>query len=148
MIPDFEDSGNLPPGVHFASWQEFSNRFGKTAHRRKLLKGLSAALEVLKIVGCRTVYIDGSFVTSKQAPNDYDACWDTENVNIDLLYSAEPLLFNFSHGRMAQKTKYQGELFPATTQESSVRKTFLEFFQIDKETGEPKGIVALDLRRI
>jgi hypothetical protein len=27
-------------------------------------------------------------------------------------------------------------------------KTFLEFFQTDKETGEPKGIVALDLRRL
>jgi hypothetical protein len=27
-------------------------------------------------------------------------------------------------------------------------KTFLEFFQTDKETGAPKGIVALDLRRV
>jgi hypothetical protein len=26
--------------------------------------------------------------------------------------------------------------------------TFLEFFQIDKHSGEAKGIVAIDLRRI
>ena len=40
------------------------------------MAGLRAALESLKSAGCRTVYLNGSFVTSKEAPNDFDACWD------------------------------------------------------------------------
>lgn len=147
MIPDFDDNGNLPPGIHVVSWEEFSNLFGKTVHRRRLLQGLKAALDVLAIAGCRTVYIGGSFVTSKQVPNDFDACWDTEAVDFDLLYSAEPLLFDFTAGRKAQKIKYLGEFFPASSRNSDTGRTFLDFFQIDKETGDPKGIIALDLRR-
>jgi hypothetical protein len=27
-------------------------------------------------------------------------------------------------------------------------RTFLEFFQTDKNSGDPKGIIALDLRRL
>ena len=39
------------------------------------MAGLGAALENLKNAGCGTVYINGSFVTNKVVPNDYDACW-------------------------------------------------------------------------
>ena len=38
------------------------------------------------------------------------------------------------------------ELFPAEM-DAVVGQSFLEFFQTDKTTGEPKGIVRLDLRR-
>ncbi len=30
MIPDFDENGNLPPGVHFCDWSEFKERFGYT----------------------------------------------------------------------------------------------------------------------
>ena len=38
-------------------------------------------------------------------------------------------------------------MFPAQLPNGTSGKTFLEFFQTDKRTGEPKGIIALDLRR-
>ncbi|SRR6266566_8342411 len=148
MIPDFDSYGNLPPGVHWATWQELSSLFGITDHRRRLLRGFKLALDALQTAGCTTVYIDGSFVTSKQVPNDYDACWDTAGVDIQLLYTIEPILFIFSHGRAAQKAKYLGEFFPADSKEHGTGRTFLDFFQIDKETGNQKGIIALDLRRL
>ena len=97
------------------------------------------------MAGCRQVYIDGSFVTEKEFPNDYDACWDITNVRPELL---DPLLLKFDDGRVAQKTKYLGDLFPAQTQESVTGQTFLEFFQVDKETGNSKGIIVLDLRSL
>ncbi len=40
------------------------------------MTGLGAAMENLKTAGCRTVYLDGSFVTSKDIPDDYNACWE------------------------------------------------------------------------
>ena len=144
MIPPFDDSGNLPPGVHEATWDEFADRFGITPQRRALLAGLYSALQVLQSAGCRTVYIDGSFVTNKLVPNDFDACWDIEGVNPDQL---DPVLLTFDDRRAAQKAKYLGELFPAQLTEGGSGGSFLAFFQVDKETGNPKGIVALDLRR-
>lgn len=145
MIPDFDADGNLPPGVHWATWQEFVERFGLSPHRDKLLMGLRSALDVLKAAGCQAVYIDGSFVTTKSVPNDFDACWDIEGVNPDLL---DPILLILKDGRVAQKAKYFGELFPAQFSDGITGLRFLEFFQIDKETGKLKGIIAIDLRRL
>jgi hypothetical protein len=142
MIPPFEASGNLPTGVHTASWQEFATAFGTTPHRRALLVGLQAALEALRAAGCRRVYINGSFVTVKRRPNDFDGCWDMEGVDPDQL---DPVLLTFDRGRAAQKAKYRGELFPAQFTASASGATFLAFFQQDKD-GIPKGIIAIDLQ--
>jgi len=144
MIPPLDANGNLPPGVHTATWKDFVSRFGTTAHRQRLLVGLQAAVDALRLAGCSMVYIDGSFVTAKQVPNDFDACWDIEGVDPTLL---DPILLTFDHGRAAQKAKYLGELFPVQGSEVGSGTTFLEFFQIDKESGTPKGIIAVDLRR-
>ena len=110
MILTLQENGNLPSGIHWAKWEEFETRFGTNPHRRKLLKGLKAAITALRKAGCRIIYIDGSFVTAKELPNDFDGCWSIEGVNADLL---DPVFLDFSDGRAAQKAKYQGELFPA-----------------------------------
>jgi len=57
-----------------------------------------------------------------------------------------PALLDFSRSRAPQKAKFLGELFPADAPEGVTGRTFLEFFQIDKRTGNPKGILAIDLR--
>ena len=104
--------------------------------------GLRAAAEDLKNAGCHTLYINGSFVTSKYVPNDFDACWAEAGVDPTVL---DPALLTFDPGRVTQKAKYLGELFPASAMASGDGFSFLEFFQIDKETGNPKGIVAISL---
>ena len=106
------------------------------------MEGLRAALENLKRAGCRTAYIDGSFVTSKEVPNDFDGCWEEAGVDP---FALDPVLLTFDPGRASQKAKYMGELFPASTIASGDGFSFLEFFQTDKETGRSKGIVAIDL---
>ncbi len=145
MIPPFDAAGNLPPGVHKATWHEVADRFGTGPRRRELLAGLRAALDALRAAGCDKVYLDGSFVTTKPNPNDFDGCWDIAGVDPDLL---DPVLLTFDRGRVAQKTKYQGELFPAQFRQGGTGVTFLELFQLDKETDRAKGIVALDLRTL
>lgn len=142
-IPFFDPEGNLPPGVHWASWKEFEKRFGINPRRKQLLVGLKKAVTALQNAGCRVVFVDGSFVTSKELPGDFDACWSVEGVDPDLL---DPVFLDFSNGRAAQKAKFGGELFPAELVEGASGKPFLEFFQIDKNTGKPKGIVELRLK--
>ena len=116
-------------------------RYGYTPHRLALLAGLKAALDALRIAGCRRVYIDGSFVSAKQVPGDFDGCWEVAGVDPSLL---DPVLLTFDNRRAAQKAKYGGELFLAEAAADPLGTRFLEFFQRDKYTGEPKGIVAID----
>ena len=144
MIPPFDPSGNLPPGIHRASWRQFRARFGQTPHRRRLLRGLEGVIRLLRDAAGKTMYVDGSFVTSAEHPKDWDGCWDMEEVNLERL---DPIFFTFERGRAVQKAESFGEFFPVQMPTGVTGKTFLEFFQTDKETGEPKGIVALDLRR-
>jgi hypothetical protein len=143
MIPRFDTKGNLPRGIHLATWKEFAERFGTNLYRRRLLQGLKKAINSLQLAGCKSIYIDGSFITTKEIPADFDGCWDLEGVDISLL---DPVLLDFDSGRLAQKAKYGGELFPAQFTENGSGKTFLEFFASDKETGDAKGIVAFDLQ--
>jgi len=143
LIPDFDANGNFPPGIHRAAWKEFSKRFGKSEHRKTLLDALATAFKSLAAAGCRSVYVNGSFVTKKQEPGDYDLCWSIDGVAPERL---DPVLLDFSPaGRLAMKAKYRGDLFPAEVPEGASGKAFLDFFQTDKRTGEPKGIVLLDL---
>ena len=99
-------------------------------------------MDNLKSAGCQTVYIDGSFVTGKEVPNDFDACWEEAGVDPTVL---DPVLLTFDPGRLTQKAKYLGELFPASAIADGDGFSFLEFFQTDKETGRPKGIIAIEL---
>ena len=142
MIPEFDPTGNLPPGIHKATWNEIFTRFGVTPWRRELLRGLRAALDALQAAGCQMVYIDGSLVTSKLRPGDFDGCWEEKGIDFAVL---DPVLLDFQQGRMAQKVKFGGELFPASSSADPEDHTFWDFFQIDKNTGRPKGIIALDL---
>jgi hypothetical protein len=146
MIPAFVKArgvpyGILPPGIHRADLDEMAKRFAGTDHRAWLFEGFIAVAEALKVAGCTHIYLDGSFVTAKERPNDYDGCWDPAHVNPRLL---DPVLLDFSNGRAAQKLKYRGEMFISTGL-NGPSTTFLDFFQVEKLTGTLKGIVGLDL---
>lgn len=143
MIPSFTSQGFLPPGIHWAGWNEFADRYDINPWRQRLLTGLKAALENLKAAGCPTAYVNGSFVTGKELPDDFDACWVEDGVNPEAL---DTVLLTFDPGRATQKAKYLGELFPASIPADPEGLSFLEFFQTDKETRRRKGIVAIDLR--
>ena len=120
-------------------------RFGVADHRRRLMSGLKRALDSLKRAGCQRAYIDGSFVTDKQRPEDYDACWDPVGVTAALL---DPVLLNFDSQRLLQKIVFFGELFPSHWPANAAGQRFLEFFQTDKITGFPKGIVLLKVQEL
>lgn len=145
MTPPFNHEGNLPAGVHSVDFNAFSKAFGGSTHRRRLLTGLEAAMIPLKMCGCLRLYVDGSFVTIKEFPNDYDVAWEPSGVDLAELNRIEPVSFDFRNLRAAQKAKFFGEFFPSSVAADPAGNTFFEFFQIDKSTGNPKGIIALDL---
>src|SRR5262245_4811142 len=109
MVPPFgPDTGNLPPGMYDVTWGEIVSHYGYTPHRLTLLAGLKTALDTLRQAGCERAYIDGSFVTTKEAPNDFDACWEMAEVDFDLLDRLDPILLDWSNRRAAQKARFGG----------------------------------------
>ena len=48
MIPEFDENGNLPPGVYWAEWEEFKDRFGITPLRTRMIDGLQMAFLAAK----------------------------------------------------------------------------------------------------
>jgi hypothetical protein len=146
VIPSFEtdpaEDGRyqLPPGIHAATWRELVERFGTNERRREILAGLLRALQALNMAGCQRAYVDGSFVTSKEIPGDFDGCWDHTGVNFDAL---DPVLLDFEGRREAQKAKFEGEMFIA----DAPGNRFLDFFRLDRD-GRPKGIIQINLADI
>jgi hypothetical protein len=105
-----------------------------------LFDGFKKGIRNLFEAGCPQIFLDGSYVTEKPAPNDYEVCWDTDFVDPDML---DPVFLVFDNGREKQKKKYLGEFFPALFIEGNSGRPFLDFFQIDKHTGKQKGIIRL-----
>lgn len=145
MIPEFTDIGGpwrvLPPGIHDATMAEIEQRFATDEHRGHLFSGFQSGVGALRFAGCRSVFLDGSFVTEKTRPADFDVCWDPAGVDPAKL---DPVLLDFSDGRLKQKRKYGGEFFPSSSR-AGTAWTFLEFFQIDRFTGHAKGIIRVRL---
>ncbi len=140
-IPDFNALGELPEGIHWAEWDEISLRFGSNIHRKKMLDGLKMAFTQLKIAGCKYAYLDGSFVTDSQFPDDFDACWDVTGVDASILFINIPVLFDFDNGRLNQKMLFYGEFFPYAPSNTGTY-SILEFFQYNRN-GQKKGIIGI-----
>ena len=104
--PSFDERGNLPPGIHPATWDEIVERYATNERRGQLMHGLRAAIESLHPAGCLRVYLDGSFVTNKEVPGDFDAFWEAGSVDPGLL---DPVLLDFRDRHAAQKAKFGGD---------------------------------------
>ncbi len=99
-------------------------------------------VEALARAGCRTVFLDGSFITAKPHPGDFDGIWDLDGVDPTAL---DPVLLDFDNKRAAQKAKYFGEMFLVQLPH---QPGLLPFFQKEKTTDLPKGIIRLTLTAV
>ena len=73
-LPEFDELGDLPVGVHRAAWQEVIDRFGgATAQRLRCTRILSHIHDIAVRTGHLSRFvIFGSYVTAKPDPNDVD----------------------------------------------------------------------------
>lgn len=146
MALSFLPNGNLVPGIHAITWQEFVAEFGYTNHRKNLIDGLKKAMNQLKTCNCKRVYIDGSFVTKKLTPGDWDGCYDSAEMDLVKLQEEYPVFFELRHPRAAQIAEFKGEIFPSSAKADLYGTTFLLFFQREKMHQSPKGNIELSLK--
>ena len=131
----------MPPGIHIATWEEVVARFGGNPQRNRLLDGLRRAVSSLLDAGCPRIYLNGSFVTNKPEPNDFDVTWATEGVDFSkvapILLDRDDLIVN---DRRWQLSVFGGELLP----DQYLGLDFLSDFRT-APSGQPKGVIAIDL---
>lgn len=140
-IPALNKRGELPPGEHEATMEEVEMRFGvSNGQRKKLMRGLKAACENFWIARVNAIWIDGSFITDKYAPNDIDGCWEyNPDVVVRLL---DPVFL--SHSRRDMKAKYGLDFFSNILTEGATGLPFPAFFQRNRD-GEAKGIIKIKI---
>ena len=142
-IPPFDPAtGLLPAGEHVAGWDEVQDWFGWNVWRRQLLDGLAEGLAILAAAHCSRVWLNGSFVTTKEVPGDFDCVWSPIGVDRARITALAPEILDLSNHRAAQKLRFRGEFFPNIV-ESASTKRFADFFQLDRD-GTTKGIVVID----
>lgn len=142
-MPNFLPNGNLVPGIHNLSWDEFVDLYGYTQRRRDMIAGLERAMKHLAEFGCRAVYIDGSFVSKKHNPSDYDACWDdTGEIDEEYLRLYQP--YFITNAKEKLKAKYGGE-FIRSSSFADWDNRYLAYYQRDKQDLSPKGIIRLEI---
>lgn len=73
MLPDFDDDGCLPLGIHHATLTEVVERFGAGSPERVAeTMELSDFVSWAKLAGIKRLVIDGSYTTTAATPNDLD----------------------------------------------------------------------------
>jgi len=73
LIPDFQEDGYLPPGIHVAGFEELSERFGGPSEiRRVQTESIEWLIKIAWRAGALRLVINGSYATDVLEPNDVD----------------------------------------------------------------------------
>ena len=142
MIPNFDERGLLPLGLHVTSLSEIRDTLGFTSRRRQLIEGLEEYIHVWDRSGFLDYcIIDGSFATSKPDPCDIDLILVPR---MDALPSRafRELATSHSYDRDFTKTEYGCEGFFVTGYEDL--EGWVEFFRHDR-LGNVRGLLQLRL---
>ena len=142
MIPSLDPlTGYLPPGQYDATWDEITSAYGYNLRRLMLLQGLRAVLDNLAAAGCMRAYLNGSFVTAKVTPGDFDMCFEPAGVDSATI---DPILKMVGPSRrILQRAKYHGEIASARAAADRRGTLYVNYFQKDA-VGRAKGILVLD----
>lgn len=139
-LPQLNENGHLPPGIHDGSRDDLTERFGQSPRRRELLENLRRYLaELQKWPLAQAVLVDGSFVTDIAEPNDIDLVLVLRD-DYDLSRSISPFEYNLRSRRRVQKT-FGLDLFVVRPNSIDYER-FVEFFsKVRNHPGLIKGHV-------
>jgi hypothetical protein len=139
MSLNFNSQGFLHRTITL-SHEELSHHFGTNPRRLRHLENALQFFRIFYACGCRFVYIDGSFVSTKIYPEDIDLCFDTTGIDSDKLEKEFPAFFE-PNGVGEIHRDLQCHIF--TFSETSPR--FFDMLSEDRE-GNPKGFIKLNLK--
>lgn len=119
---------------------DVQTRFAYNRKRRKLFQALEKVISILRECQCPEVFLDGSFITKKEEPGDYDLCYEPTGI------VATDNLRTFFITRETRKEEYLGDIFVRMPQPPYF-VDYVESWQTDKRQDDVrKGILRIDLR--
>ncbi len=146
-IPNLNERGLLPPGIHDCSVEEIGARFGtfqSTDRRPRLHRRLRAFLEEVRSTNLVVaVIVNGSFVTSKPDPGDIDLILVLPSTH-DFSVALPPMAYNVLSRRRVRR-RYRFDVL-AAREDAREYVEYLEYFQqVRGRPGDQKGILRIQL---
>ncbi len=136
-------NGQLEPGIYELELNYVEREFCYNEHRKWLFEGIKLAIADLQKIGCIYIYLDGSYVTKKILPKDFDLCWDESNIDLVASSRVCPELFDPGWKFEKFKSRYRGDVAPANSIADQDRGiNYLGYFMEDRQ-GRDKGIVKI-----
>jgi hypothetical protein len=149
MVPNFDQRGLLPSGIHDAQgWNEVEQRLCFTPRRGQLLaKARRFVREQLSLVGGGLdLFLGGSFLSDKASPGDIDC---TIALALDDLQSRGPLLELCAQGGKKGRiyADFEVEFYPTILLPKATDFRLL-YQKVGPKTAIAKGLSEDDLRGI
>jgi len=148
VLPDFRDDGWLPTGHHAAIWQEVALRFGgeQDSRRAAVLFSLLQWRDAVRAKAMAgMVILDGSFVSRKEVPGDFDLVFLYDEAAEERV-RADPEARALIDYQRCREMGFLGDIFalPASLQKFSPQLSGLSMFDFDRQ-GTAKGVVEVML---
>jgi predicted nucleotidyltransferase len=142
-IPELDEHGLLPMGVHDASLEEIRERFGRfhgSDRRVRLFEALERFVDETKMARLvQEVIVNGSFVTGESKPSDIDLIL-VLGEQVDFSRDLKPSEYNVvSHKRVKQR--YGFDVLYATASPESIDPLVEFLSQVRGRPGLRKGMV-------
>jgi len=138
---NFTNEGNLENDLTL-QFGEFVEFFGYNSEREIKIINLVTIANKLKQIGCRVMYIFGSFATIKEFPNDIDVCFDVSNIEEEIVERNYANLFD--KYELARFRKYLSvHVIYKTSEDSDI----IEWLKRNKE-GKSRGIIKIFLNKV
>lgn len=139
VIPQFNKSGYLPKGIHKATLKEIKQKFGSSSAKRKeLFKGLQSLVQLLRKHkgSIKSFLLNGSYVTSKEEPADFDYILIVKDRFDVSSPEAKQLLFS--------DELFKAHMLFAKESDTLGCREAINFFGYDRD-GKSKGLVEVIL---
>lgn len=141
MSLSFNSNGHLHKTVEL-TLTEFEQHFVRNEWRKERFKNALIFFEIFCACGCSTVFIGGSFVSTKINPDDIDLCFDLQDVDYDKLGEVFPEFFDFNKiGEIQRNFKCHILHF------DNANLQYLHMLEKDLD-GYQKGLVKINLKEI
>ena len=124
------------------SYEEFKNHFGTNLRRINQINNALKFIRLFHSCGCQTVFVDGSFVSKKENPEDIDLCFDLTDIDVEKIRKVFPQFFQPNEiGKIHRE--FQCHIF-------HFYENFTFYFDLLQEdrNGYRKGLVRLDIKNI
>jgi hypothetical protein len=141
-LPAFNEEGDLPPGVHWATLSHVLERFGQgTARRRAVADRLNRIYQLTASTGQLARFVVfGSFITAKAEPNDVDIVLLMED-GFDLASVTGEAALIFQH--MEADAHFGASVF-WTKRSGAIggEQAMIEYWQVRRQGGR-RGIIEI-----